>query len=431
MEKNFASEKSKSFKNSTHNCSTALTALGSRALRAHSRRPTGAIVVQLLGVIDLLRHIKDLSLHSQTVNVLPWEMEGTVSKFVHLMETLADELDAGRTNYTLPPTAYSNGKPVRAFEMLSLHLPQLQNGTLSMVGSDDIAARVDLKRQSETRQTASTRRILRTLGLDANSTIADEIRAGLKGLAGMARSVAKHLKQRLTRPPQEREMMSQMAKCLDFTQMITSDSYVSEAVTRPPLASLRNWLVTRQLLHGGESNSNSGVEPMPGTPVVWEQLCELSSRLRAASAERAYRHWKDASSSTVIMKSVFTEARFYHGCEDYLYLWLHMATKSMCEAVVEGMGGVWDRCDRQGNWQTAIEEAVIAWNAPKPYHPSAKAFINHSLNHWAGGEDRWIGRFNHQNKHHIERQLGKSNVIERKKREEQRLPSAFYDVSAL
>ena len=32
-----------------------------------------------------------------------------------------------------------------------------------------------------------------------------------------------------------------------------------------------------------------------------------------------------------------------------LYLWLHMACKSMCEAVVEGMGGVWDRCDRQGN----------------------------------------------------------------------------------
>jgi hypothetical protein len=53
------------------------------------------------------------------------------------------------------------------------------------------------------------------------------------------------------------------------------------------------------------------------------------------------------------MKNVFTEERFYLECEDYLYLWLHMAWKSMCEAVVEGMGGVWDRCDRQqGNWVT-------------------------------------------------------------------------------
>ena len=52
---------------------------------------------------------------------------------------------------------------------------------------------------------------------------------------------------------------------------------------------------------------------------------------------------------------VFTDARFYSCCKNYLYLWTHMATKSMCEAVVEGMGGVWDRCDRQGNWVTATE----------------------------------------------------------------------------
>ena len=69
-----------------------------------------------------------------------------------------------------------------------------------------------------------------------------------------------------------------------------------------------------------------------------------------------------------------------------LYLWTHMATKSMCEAVpvVEGMGGVWDRCDRQGNWVTATEEAVIAWNAPQPYHPVAVPFINRALENWGG-----------------------------------------------
>ena len=70
-----------------------------------------------------------------------------------------------------------------------------------------------------------------------------------------------------------------------------------------------------------------------------------------------------------------------------------MATKSMCEAVVEGMGGVWDRCDRQGNWVTATEEAVIAWNAPQPYHPVAVPFINRALENWGGLN--WEDRFHH------------------------------------
>ena len=70
------------------------------------------------------------------------------------------------------------------------------------------------------------------------------------------------------------------------------------------------------------------------------------------------------------MQSVFTEPRFYVGVEDYLYLWLHMASKSMCEAVVEGMGGVWDRVatDRRNvGFDTGVKESVLAWNAPQPY----------------------------------------------------------------
>ena len=103
----------------------------------------------------------------------------------------------------------------------------------------------------------------------------------------------------------------------------------------------------------------------------------------------------------------------------------------MCEAVIEGMGGHWDRCDRQGNWLTATEEAVVSWNAPKPYHPAAVPFINHTLDHWAGGVGKWWNRFTHHDQHHIERELAKGKVIERHKKEVQRLPSAMYDVSAL
>ena len=76
---------------------------------------------------------------------------------------------------------------------------------------------------------------------------------------------------------------------------------------------------------------------MPPFEDVWTQFLELATRLRAAASEAAYSSkWKGAS-GIVIMKNVFTEPRFYLACEDYLYLWLHMATKSMCEAVVEGI----------------------------------------------------------------------------------------------
>ena len=44
------------------------------------------------------------------------------------------------------------------------------------------------------------------------------------------------------------------------------------------------------------------------------------------------------------MADVFTRVEFYKDCPDYLYLFQHMATKTMCEAVVEGMGSVWDQC---------------------------------------------------------------------------------------
>jgi hypothetical protein len=109
----------------------------------------------------------------------------------------------------------------------------------------------------------------------------------------------------------------------------------------------------------------------------------------------------------------------------------------MCEAVVEGMGGVWDRCfavtdratGRRRRWR-------LSWRGTPPGHtsPAATAFISRSLDHWAGGHGKWHGRFTHNDKHHIERRLATGVVMERKKREARaatRLPDAFYDTSAL
>ena len=153
----------------------------------------------------------------------------------------------------------------------------------------------------------------------------------------------------------------------------------------------------------------------------------LSKLLTEWAPRPGFQSWNRATSSTVIMKTVFTDARFYSCCKNYLYLWTHMATKSMCEAVVEGMGGVWDRCDRQGNWVTATEEAVIAWNAPQPYHPVAVPFINRALENWGGLN--WEDRFHHNDRSRAQRggigaSLQRGLVMTRKKAETQRTASA-------
>ena len=95
----------------------------------------------------------------------------------------------------------------------------------------------------------------------------------------------------------------------------------------------------------------------------------------------------------------FTQSRFYTEVPDFLYFFSHCASKTMCEAVVEGMGGgVWDRsadARRHPHFETGVLEAVVAWNAPQPYHPEADVFIARSLDH--AFPDGWRHAFMHQN----------------------------------
>jgi len=68
------------------------------------------------------------------------------------MDELATELKAGKVDHTQPPTDYSDGKRVRSFEFLNLHMPQIKNLKLSMTNSQgQSVASVDLKRQSDLR----------------------------------------------------------------------------------------------------------------------------------------------------------------------------------------------------------------------------------------------------------------------------------------
>ena len=167
---------------------------------------------------------------------------------------------------------------------------------------------------------------------------------------------------------------------------------------------------------------------MPAAIEVQRQLELLSKRLQHASSLPKFSHWAGAS-GTVIMSDVFTQPRFYSGVADYLYLYSHCASKSMCEAVVEGMGGVWDRSAdprRHPAFETGVEEAVIAWSGPQPWHPEATVFISRALAH--AFPNGWVKEFVHQDERKDRLHVGHGQVMDRLAQDKPRFPAAAYDV---
>ena len=154
-------------------------------------------VVQLMGTIDLLQHVKNLSLTLQSVNQLPWELEDAVITFVSLMGDLATDLDAGRVNRLLPPTERSNGQKVPAFELLSQHISELKRLKLTIEDGDKNEHTLEL-------QPSSARRVSRATASAAERDPTTEVNDTLKLLAGMARETEAALSQRLTPPDAER-----------------------------------------------------------------------------------------------------------------------------------------------------------------------------------------------------------------------------------
>ena len=104
-----------------------------------------------------------------------------------------------------------------------------------------------------------------------------------------------------------------------------------------------------------------------------------------------------------------------------------MATKTCCEAVVEGMGSVWDQCTdpvRHPRFEVGAKEAVIAWNAPAAYLPEAEPFVSRALSRHFKGKP-W--NFTHTDMQLRQRVFnGGSKVVARHRRDALRLPSSMY-----
>ena len=114
-------------------------------------------IMQLFGIVDLLRHVKNISLYMQAVNNLPWEIEDASIEFVDLMYHLATELKAGKMDHTLPPSNKSNGQRVPAFKLLSKHIAELKQMKLSMDTDVGTVKTIDLAmKRSSSRLNSST-----------------------------------------------------------------------------------------------------------------------------------------------------------------------------------------------------------------------------------------------------------------------------------
>jgi len=130
-------------------------------------------------------------------------------------------------------------------------------------------------------------------------------------------------------------------------------------------------------------------------------------------------------SSTVVMQDVFSELKFYRSAPNYLYLFQHCALKGVPEAVVEGMGGVWDRCATPGrhlSFEAGAQEAVVHWNAPRPWHAGCNDFLRSALTrHFRG--NRW--HFTHSSSAAHGR-VEQSKVVRKYRGDGARLPSELW-----
>ena len=93
------------------------------------------------------------------------------------------------------------------------------------------------------------------------------------------------------------------------------------------------------------------------------------------------------------------------------------------------MGGVWDRSAsdrRHPSFQAGVQEAVIAWSAPQPWHREAEAFICRALSKLypvtLARPLGWLGEFTYRNQRTEQIPAGLGQVQDRLAKDRPRLP---------
>ena len=380
-------------------------------------------VVRLMGAIDILRHIKDESLAQQRVNSLVWEVDKNTRAFIELLRLLAADLRSGDVSRILSPKT-------PALEFLASNMSRLRLRKLQLIPEHKP---VVLALPSELRLP----RVFRITfpAVPGESTVAETSRAiafALGGVAEMAERIAANFELRLQKN-QMSDQIAAMAGCLNLQLMASSgiegDAYRASASTH--LRKLARWARPSTATPGTPVLSlpptaahQRGIV-LPADEVLVRECEALSSALRAVSGQQLYRdRWSCASSSTVLMRDVFSQPKFYECCPGYLYLFQHCALKGVPEAIVEGMGGVWDRCAAPGrhlSFEAGVREAVVCWNAPRPYDEACDAFLDRALSHHFKGA---MPHFTHAS----DAVTPQSKVVQKLRNTQPRLPALLWTV---
>ena len=340
-------------------------------------------VVRLMGAIDILRHVKDQSLAEQKVNSLVWEVDAAALAFVSLLRLLAADLRNGNVSRALPSRS-------PALEFLSSNMVKLKECKLQLIPEHKP---IILARPSELRLSSSYRRAFPTVdGESPAEEIARAISFALRGVADMADQIAANFELRYHKG--SAGQLVAMAGCLDLMQMASSTEKGAAYRAAAPdhLRKLARWARPPAAVPGAflpaPTDELHGIT-LPADDVLLGEFQALSAAMQASALQPLYRErWQCAKSSTELMRDVFSQPKFYERCPGYLYLFQHCALKGSPEAVVEGMGGVWDRCAepaRHLSFEAGVQEALVCWNAPRPYDEACEPFLDRALSlHFKG-----------------------------------------------
>ena len=287
---------------------------------------------------------------------------------------------------------------------------------------------ITLALPSELRLSASYRRAFPVVSGDSTAEqTARAIRFALRGVADMADQIAANFERRQHQGSPNQ--LVAMAGCLDLVQMAcsTEKGVAYKAAAPAHLIELARWLrppPARPDTFLPGPIQEHGIT-LPADDVLVSEFHALCAALQVTARQPLYyERWRDAKSSTVLMRDVFSQPKFYECCPGFLYLFQHCALKGSPEAVVEGMGGVWDRCAEAGrhlSFEVGVQEAVICWNAPRPYDEACDLFLHRALSlHFKGDRPHFT--------HTLAAVVTKSKVVQKIQCIPSRLPGSLWKV---
>ncbi len=302
-------------------------------------------VVTVLGLADLLRKVKEVSLFQQTVNTLPWEVTEKEAQFAHNFDEVytkqLDFQDRDSSKEPLNPTD---------FPMLCAHQAEIETkGTFFGVNLKTAPAHG--RNFKKAFRSVCTSRLAKWCDL-----------------------ILEHFTSRFL-DGEVHAWCAVMAGCFDLRFLFQLPCKLSDE--KGCLRKVYLWAKE----HGNVS--------LPTFAVMWAQHEVIKQRLVTAyRAHAKYAQWYLAS-GTVVMKDLLTNPEFYSDVHDWVFLFQHCALKTQNEAVVESQGSCVDKHaagQRHLTQEALVMETFVHWNGPAAQH--SDALLKDALDHHFNGK-KW------------------------------------------